>query len=296
MRITLKQLEVFVAIAQEGTVLKAADRLSLTQSASSMSLADLERQLGRQLFDRVGRRLQLNDTGNLLLPKAIDILSRTEDLEKQAANDSSEMGQLRIGSSLTIGGYLIPSLMGTYLRNHPSSRLSLDMGNTRHVIENLEKFHIDIGFIEGYCHAPEIDVLPWQEDELVIFVGKDHPLACTREVTLDDLAHCDWILREPGSGTRETFDHAVFGKLAQIKMAMELSQTEAIKHVVESGFGVGCLSRISLHDAITQGRLVPLSTPYLNLRRKFLILIHRQKYRGGHLNRFVEFCLGNQIS
>ncbi len=294
MRITLKQLEVFVAIAQEGTILKAADRLSLTQSASSMSLADLERQLGRQLFDRVGRRVQLNDTGNLLLPKAIDILSRTDDLEKLAMDDTSQAGQLRIGSSLTIGGYLIPSLMGSYLCDYPASRLSLDMGNTRHVISNIEKFNLDIGFIEGYCHVPDMDVLPWREDELVVFTGKDHPLAHLSTVTLKDLAHCDWVLREPGSGTRETFDNAVFGKLPQIKLAMELSQTEAIKQVVESGFGVGCLSRISLQDAFTQGRLVPLATPYLNLQRQFLIIIHRQKYRGSHLSRFLEYCLAKQ--
>lgn len=288
MRVTLKQMEVFVAVAQEGTVLKAAERLKVTQSAASMSLADFERQLEQQLFDRVGRRIVLNDIGRQFLPKVLDILARAEEIEHLAGN--ALQSKLRIGASLTIGNYLIPTLIGRFMRDHPGSQLSLDVGNTRHVIDQLEKFHIDIGFIEGFCHSPDIDVIPWRQDELVIFAGMQHPLAGKAEVDIEELSRVEWILREPGSGTREVFDNAVMGKLLNLRLVLELGHTEAIKLAVESGLGVGCLSGISLKEAFERGSLCPIPTPYLDLRRQFYILVHRQKYRSLGLEAFLASC------
>lgn len=294
MRITLKQIEVFVTVAREGTVLKAAERLNLTQSATSMALADCERQLGRQLFDRVGRRLAINDAGHQLLPRAIDLLARAEELEQMARQQSGLVGRLRIGASLTIGNYLIPGLIGSFLTSHPESQISLDVGNTTRIIQEIEKFHIDIGFIEGYCHSPDIEVLPWCEDELVVFASAQHPLSQKSCVDAEDLAAASWILRETGSGTREIFDNAVLGRLPQVRLLLELDHTEAIKRAVEAGMGLGCLSRISLQEALERGKLVELPTPFLDLRRQFYILVHRQKYRTEGLNAFLHHCQTNK--
>ena len=148
-RITLKQLEVFIAVAQSGNVTRAAESLSITQSATSMSLSDFETQLGRKLFDRVGKRLQLNDAGRLLLPKALDAIARIQEIEAMAASDAPLIGQLRIGASLTIGNYMLPGLIGSFMRTHAGAHVTLDVANTRHVIKALEHFQIDIGFIEG---------------------------------------------------------------------------------------------------------------------------------------------------
>lgn len=294
MRVTLKQIEVFVTVAREGTVLKAAERLSLTQSATSMALADCERQLGRQLFDRVGRRLALNDTGMQLLPRAMDLLARAEELEQIARQESGLIGRLRIGASLTIGNYLIPGLIGSFLAAHPESQLSLEVGNTSHIIQEIEKFHVDVGFIEGFCHSADIEVLPWCEDELVVFAAAGHPLAKQARINADDLGQAKWVLREHGSGTREIFDNAVLGKLPTIQLALELGHTEAIKRAVEAGMGLGCLSRISLQEAFERGTLVELATPFLDLRRQFYILVHRQKYRTEGLQAFVRHCENNK--
>lgn len=289
MRITLKQLEVFIAVAQEGNVTRAASQLSITQSATSMALADFETQLGRKLFDRVGKRLQLNDTGRLLLPKAIDTVARASEIESLAGH-SDIMGNLRIGASLTIGNYVMPRLIGSYMRQHPGSKLQLKVTNTRHIVQELQQFHIDIGFIEGFCHEPDIEVTPWCEDELVIFAGPDHPLASKKNVTEADLSEAEWILREPGSGTREVFDNAVLGKISKLNLLMELSHTEAIQRVVESGIGISCSSRLTLVEALQQGTVVALNTPFLNLKREFFILVHRQKYRTQGLEEFLGYC------
>jgi DNA-binding transcriptional LysR family regulator len=290
MRITLKQLEVFIAVAQSGNVTRAAETLSITQSATSMALADFESQLGRKLFDRIGKRLQLNDTGRLLLPKALDAVARVADIEHLAASDTALIGPLRIGASMTIGNYMMPGLIGSFMQQHPGAQLMLEVANTRQIIQALEQFQIDIGFIEGFCHEPNIEVLPWCRDELVIFAAPTHALAQKKTVTEDDLANADWILREPGSGTREVFDNAVLGKIQRINLLLEFGHTEAIKHAVESGIGIGCASRRTLEDAIRTGSVVPVKTPFLNLERELYVLIHRQKYRTQGLERFLQHC------
>lgn len=290
MRITLKQLEVFIAVAQEGNVTRAAGQLSITQSATSMALADFETQLGRKLFDRVGKRLQLNDSGRLLLPKAIDTVARAAEIENIAASDADLIGKLKIGASLTIGNYVMPGLIGSFMRAHPGSHLQLDVGNTRQIVQQLEQFHIDLGFIEGFCHEPDIEVIPWCEDELVIFAAPDHPLAHKPKLNETDLSEADWILREPGSGTREIFDNAVLGRISKLNLLMELSHTEAIQRVVESGIGISCSSRLTLSDALARGSLVELKTPFLDLKREFFILVHRQKYRTQGLEQFLDYC------
>jgi DNA-binding transcriptional LysR family regulator len=290
MRITLKQLEVFIAVAQSGNVTRSAETLSITQSATSMALADFENQLGRKLFDRIGKRLQLNDTGRLLLPKALDAIARIADIEHLAASETALIGPLRIGASMTIGNYMMPGLIGSFMQQHPGAQLMLEVANTRHIIQALEQFQIDLGFIEGFCHEPDIEVLPWCRDELVIFAAPSHPLASKNKITEDDLAGVDWILREPGSGTREIFDNAVLGRVQHINLLLEFGHNEAIKHAVATGIGIGCASRRTLEDAFRTGSVVALATPFLNLERELYLLIHRQKYRTQGLECFLNHC------
>lgn len=290
MRITLKQLEVFIAVAQLSNVTRASETLNISQSATSMALSDFEGQLGRKLFDRIGKRLQLNDTGRLLLPKALDAVSRVADIEQMATSNAALIGPLRIGASMTIGNYMMPGLIGSFMRAHPGAQLTLEVANTKQIIQALEQFQIDFGFIEGFCHEPNIEVLPWRRDELVIFAAPSHALAQKTKISEDDLAEADWILREPGSGTREVFDNAVLGKIHRINLLLEFGHTEAIKHAVESGIGIGCASRRTLEDALRTGSVVALPTPFLNLERELFVLIHRQKYRTQGLEHFLAHC------
>jgi DNA-binding transcriptional LysR family regulator len=290
MRITLKQLDVFAAVAREGSVTRASEWLNLTQSATSMALSDLEHQLGEKVFDRVGRRLQINDLGHRLLPLALESVARVREIEDICRGDLPGSGRLRIGASLSVGNYLMPQRIGDYLQLHPEAEISLDVGNTRHVIESVRQFTCDIGFIEGFCHDPDIDVLPWIDDELVIFSSPQHPLASTKVLTPDALSHAQWILREPGSGTREVFDNAVAGKLVGLKVRLELSHTEAIRRAVEANIGLGCASRMTLQEAHDAGRIVILKTPFLDLRRSLFVLRHKSKYTTRGLRRFLAAC------
>ncbi|MDI1299359.1 LysR family transcriptional regulator [Methylotenera sp.] len=289
MKYSLRQLEIFVAISRTESVSRAAEALSLSQSATSTSLSELERQFDLQLFDRVGKSLRINETGRQLLPRAVELLDRAKEIENLLQGHVG-FGHMRIGATLTVGNYLATILVARFLQEHPESRIQLKVHNTSTIVQQIANHELDLGLIEGDCNHPDIEVQPWIADELVVFSAPNHPLAKQRKVSLEQLLQEDWILREKGSGTRETFDRALHSHHSKLKIRLELEHTEAIKRAVESGLGIGCISRLALKDAFRRGSLVPISTPNLNLSRFFYFLWHKQKYQTTGIREFLDLC------
>ena len=232
MRITLNQLAGFVPVALEGTVTRATTAVRLTQSVASMALADLEDALGAPLFDRLGKRLQMNDLGRYLLPQALEILGRCDAFE-QAAQGEMQSIDLRLGATLTISDYLMPDLMADFLKLQPQAQLQLQVGNTRQIIEAISQFQLDLGLIEGSCHLPQLQAFPWRDDELAVCCAPQHPLAqIDRALDISDFQAVDWVLREVGSGTREVFDNIMLKDLPNARLRLTLGHNEAILKVV----------------------------------------------------------------
>ncbi|THF66283.1 LysR family transcriptional regulator [Pseudothauera nasutitermitis] len=288
MRFTLRQLEVFVAIARGENVSRAAESLSLSQSATSAALAELENQFDRPLFDRVGKRLRLNEHGRLLLPKTVELLDRALELEGLLQADDTP-GSLKVGATLTIGNYLAPLIASDYLQRHPSGQVSLSVHNTATIVARVSRYEIDLGLIEGRTDEPDVEVEPWVRDELVPFCAPSHPLAGRKELRVEELMEEWWILREHGSGTRETLEGALRHH-GGLRVRLELEHTEAIKRAVENGLGIGCISRLALRDAFRRGSLVPLETPGLDLSRRFQFVWHRGKYHTAAMRAFLAAC------
>ena len=289
LRTTLRQIEVFVATAQRGNVTQAGAALGMTQSAASMALADFENQLGARLFDRVGKRLVLNEDGRMLYPRAVEMVERAHDLE-QLFGTAGRAVDLKLGASSTVGNYLLPQLIGQFRKQRPGSRFALEVCNTRQVMQRVLHFEVDVGFVEGPCMDPDIEPIFWRSDELAICTRPDDPLAQPGGATIEALRAAEWILREPGSGTREVVEQLLTSQLGDIKLAMELGGTEAIKRAVESGIGISCLPRVALVGAIERGNLVMLDTPFLTLTRALHILLHKQKHRTEGLDSLLAFC------
>jgi DNA-binding transcriptional LysR family regulator len=293
MRYTLRQLEVFLAIAHTGNLTRAANHLAMSQSAASSALKDFETQFEVQLFDRVGKRLQLNEQGRLVRPKAEALMALAQDFE-QTLIRHAEAGPLNVGATLSIGNYLAVGLMAEYMNDHPDAPVTLDVANTEHIAERVLNFELDIGLIEGELHHPELDVIPWREDSLAVFCDPSHPLAelqKQRPLTDDDLVTPRWILRESGSGTRQAFDRAMHGILPKLHIALQLQHTEAIKRAVEAQLGVGCLSLITLEDAFKRGNLTQLQTPTRNFHRQLYLIVHKQKYRSAGIQAWIDLCM-----
>ena len=289
MKYTLRQLEVFLATARHENISRAAGELAMSQSAASGSLKELERQFDVQLFDRVGKRLQLSELGRQLRPQAENLLAQAEVFE-QSLGGGEISGSLRIGATLTIGNYLAVPMIAAFRQRFPTAEISLQVANTATIARQVAEFELDLGMIEGEFSHPHLQAMPWREDELEVFAAPGHPLAQKRRITDAQLLQQSWIVREPGSGTRQTFERALHDILADLDIAMELQHTEAIKRAVEAGLGVGCLSQICLADAFRRGALVPLSVEGRDFRREWYLINHREKFHSAALREWLTLC------
>lgn len=290
LRFTLRQLEVFTATARTGSTRAAADRVARSQSAASTSLADLEASLGQQLFDRVGRRLLLNERGRAFLPKAVSMLDQA--VELQALFSQEQPTPLRMAASLTIGEYLLPDIVAAWKQARPQHAVRMTISNTSEVIDAVLRFEADIGFIEGRQTHPDISVKPWLSDELVLIAAPTHPLA-GRLASASALAAATWVLREPGSGTREASDRWLLAHLAHVNVEFELGSSEAIKRVVGSGVGIGCLSRYAVAEALARGTLVELKSRLPREVRALSMVVHRQRRVGSSAQAFIDACMAS---
>lgn len=286
--ISPRQLDVFVQVALLGTVRAAAERLHMTQPAASMALAEMERQLDAQLFDRERQRLHLNARGRELLPLAQELLERHAEFGRRGAAEEGALGgELRIGASNTVGNYRVGELLGSFVRSHPLVAIRLRVANTATIAAELLDHGLDVGCVEGPVAHPQLEVRPWREDRLVVCAPPDHPLARKRRLAPADFAAARWVLREPGSATRTTTER-VLAQLPPGETVLELDQIEAIKQAVVAGLGIACLPAVAVTDAVATGRLKALKTPFLDLRRTLSLLLHRQKYRGALIDRFLR--------
>jgi len=289
MHYTLRQLEVFLAVARTQNISRAAQALAMSQSAVSGALSDLEHHFDVQLFDRIGKRIQLNELGRMLRPRAEALLEQARDLEL-ALRQHSEIGRLQIGATLTIGNYLAVELMAKFMREQPQAQVTLEVANTAEIVQKVTNFELDLALVEGELVNPDLEITPWREDELVVFCAPQHPLASKSQLSDEDLLAATWILRETGSGTRQTFERALHGLVPELNIMLELQHTEAIKRAVEAGLGIGCISRVALQEAFRRGSLIPLAVPQRDFRRHFYFILHRHKYRSAGIQRWIELC------
>ncbi len=293
MRYTLRQLQVFLATAHTENISRAAEQLAMSQSAASGALKELEKQFSVALFERIGKRLRLSEMGLWIRPQAEALLAQAQELES-ALKNQSQMGSLRVGATLTIGNNLATEMMVQFLDKHPQAaeegRLSLEIANTEAIVRRVANFDLDIGLIEGELHHPALEITPWRDDELVVFCSPNHPLSQDPTLTDTELVKARWILRETGSGTRQTFNRAMHGLLPSLDVALELQQPEAIKRSVSAGLGLGCLSRFELVREFENRTLVQLHVPHRPLHRHFYTVLHKQKHRTQYLQSWLEFC------
>tara|TARA_B100001093_G_C26808583_1_gene1006590 strand:- start:943 stop:1836 length:894 start_codon:yes stop_codon:yes gene_type:complete len=289
MQFTLRQLEVFLAVAKTGNLTKAAHQLKMSQSAASSSLKDLESQFNLLLFDRIGKRLQLNQKGHQLRFRADNLMAQALELEQSLMN-AVEITEIKVGATLTIANFLALELVSQYLRKYNEAPISLEINNTEHIVEQVLNYELDIGMIEGETHHPQLTIIPWRDDQLNLFCSPEHPFAKILKINDLDLLKAKWILREPGSGTRQTFNRAMHGLIPKIKILLELKETEAIKRAVKQNIGIGCLSEISLREEFERGDLVRIETSDRDFSRKLYLILHKQKHISSSLKNWIDLC------
>lgn len=289
MKYTLRQLEVFLAVAHHENVSRAAASLAMSQSACSSALKDLEDQFDIQLFDRVGKHLRSNETGRSVRPRVESLVSQATELEI-ALRQHNQAGKITVGATLTIGNYLCVPLIKALIDREPQAEIRLEVANTQNIVKKLLNFDIDIGMIEGEISHPDLQMIPWRDDELSCFCAPSHKLARKKKLGEADLLQTPWILREPGSGTRQVFERGMHSLLPNLTVLLELEHTEAIKRAVEAGMGIACLSKITLLDALQGKTLIALETPNHDFKRKLYLVMHKHKYRSAGIQLWLELC------
>ncbi|QXZ09809.1 LysR family transcriptional regulator [Comamonas sp. Y33R10-2] len=300
LHLTLRQFEIFCAVAQSGTTVAAAQAIALSQSATSAALQQLEAGLGVLLFERVGKRLVLNDAGRALLPQALAVLDQARDIEQAFSAKTANMPvRLRVAASTTIGTYALPQVLARLAVSHPLVRVDLQIANTQEVGEAVLAMDVDMGLIEGSSHWAGLDVQPWLRDELVIVASPRDPLAQQAKLKplgVAALRKAQWLLREPGSGTREMVEHALLPHLHQLPAAATLGSSEAIARCVEQGLGVSCLSRVLVQSQLQAQVLEVLPTTLPRLWRNFSLVQRAGKRRSPALQAFVDACNAQVLS
>ncbi|WP_431257356.1 LysR family transcriptional regulator [Roseateles chitinivorans] len=295
LRLTLRQLQIFAAVAQTGSTSAAADVVSLSQSATSSALNELERLLGLRLFDRAGKRLLLNDNGRALLPRALAQLDGAGAIERLLDEDGPLSLALRLGASTTIGNYVLPRLLPQFLGDHltrerPSRLAQVRIGNTEAICEAVAAFELDAGLVEGPSRIGELVLTPWLQDEMVLVASPSLLEDATRAFTPKRLEAMVWLLRESGSGTREVTDQLLLPHLRGYRRTLELGSSEAILGAAASGIGVACLSRWVVDDALGSGKVVALTTTLPVMRRQCYLVTQARKQPTRAMARFVEMA------
>ena len=287
MKISLRHLEIFTVVAKRGSIKEAANELYLSPSAVSMSLSELEKSLGVKLFDRLGKKLILNNFGELLFQEANHLIDRVNYIEN-IFKSKKFSGNFKIGCTQSIGNYVLPDIISLFKNENPDVEISLIIENTENIMKKLLKFEIDLAFIEGIVNHKLVESYNWLKDEIVIFCGKNHIFSKKKRVTINDLKKAQWILREKGSGTRDIFEKAIYNKIKNLKIFLEINQIEGIKRIVEKGIGVGALSYFTIKKELENGSLVKLNTSF-KIEREFKIVLHKKKFKTPLIEEFIKF-------
>ncbi len=286
MRITLRQIEIFLKVVELKYLTVVAKELGLSQSAISMSLKELENILERKLFDRINKKLILNEVGRNFYKTVLPLYKKLEDVESEFKN-REDIGNMRIGASTTIIDYLMPSIVCDYMNKYPNVKIDLKEGNTQDIVNLVKQGKIDIGFIEGNTEDSEIIKEPVGQDELVIVTANEE--LRDKEFDLSEIANYRWVLREKGSGTREVFLNYIKDSGVRLNIFLELGHTESIKSLLLTKKPITCVSRLAVSNELRNNNLFEVNVKNFHCTRNFYAIYHKDKYKSELFNKVFEF-------
>jgi LysR family transcriptional regulator, low CO2-responsive transcriptional regulator len=288
--ITLHQLRVFKAVADNLSFSQAAQGLRLSQPSVSYQVKELERAVGTDLLDRLGKHVELTQAGHLLYGYVRQTLNVIDEASVALEElQGLERGSLRVGASTTVGIYVIPTALGAFKKLHPGLAISLEIGARGAVQEKVLKNELDLAIVGPPLKDPDLVVLPFISDELVVIAPQEHPLAKRRNLSLRDLRDEPFLMREEGSGTRYAVEKAARKANVRLEVGMELGSNGAIKHAVESGLGLAILSRYAIGLEKTAGKLALLDVEGFPIRRQWNIVHLKRNRLARPVAGFIDF-------
>ncbi len=287
------KLKVFCTVAETRSFSKTSEIIHLTQPAVSLQIQALEEMYETKLFDRSSSKVTLTPAGEVLYKYAKEILALYTAAEKVIGELTGLVkGSITIGAGSTIGNYLLPNVITDFRKTHPKIKVHLFVGNMQRVIELLNSGNIHLGLIEGDVKRQKIVVEKLISDELLLIVPPHHPWSKRKEVSISELIEEPFILREAGSGTRQTIEkflvrHGITPQ--SMKVSMVLGSTEAIKAAVENGLGVSIISRWAARKENKYGTLNMLSFKEEKMVRNFSLITYKNSVSSHAVEEFLTY-------
>ncbi len=272
---TLRYLEIFLALARTPNMRDTAARLFISQAAVSSALRDFEAELGTPLFDRIGRGIRLNDKGRLLEKRLAPLYNQLKNALTLVASDELA-GKIRIGASTTLSDFVLPQVLYNFKIQHERVEIECESGNTADIVRHVENGLLDIGFVEGEVQNLAVEVMPVARESLVI-VTADQSLAESGPHPIESLLDRDWLLREPGSGTRETFLRQLAPRGLKPKIFLEFEHNDPIKQLLLNKGTLSCLSPHIVQREVSEGKLFVVGISDACFDRTFYRIEHRDR-------------------
>jgi len=270
--LNIHEMNVFLMAAETQNFSEAARQLHMTQPAVSMQIQSLEQRLGVNLFERSGRRIQLSEAGETLMPMARDLVSMSLRIEETMKSlGGAVVGHLKIGCSTTAGKYILPQLIARYRRKHPRVQVTVYNAGRDQVMDMLCDGMTHISVISSLVTCRDAEFQPFFSDRAVLVVPVDHAWASRGSIQPQELREADFIMRDDTAGTRQVMmegllEHGIH--LDDLNVVMELGNAEAIEMAVEEGIGVSIVSRLVAQRGVDLGRIKIVEVEGLNLERK----------------------------
>lgn len=288
---TLHQLRVFEAVARHSSFTRAAEELFLTQPSVSMQVKQLSKSVGMPLFEQVGKRLYLTPAGEHLLGTCRDIFDRLAQFEMTVADlQGLKQGQLKL-SVITTAKYVIPRLLGPFCQRYPGIDVSLNVTNHEGLQERLNDNQDDLYILSQPPSTPDVTCHPFLDNPLVVLASVNHPLASETNIPLDRLNGEPFIMREPGSGTRQAVQKLFDDRGIAVKVRLDLGSNEAIKQGIVGGLGISVLSRHVLALEGWRNKLTILDVEGFPIPRQWYAIHPSSKQQSVVAEAFLEYLL-----
>lgn len=290
---TLEQLRIFLAVVEHLHFTRAAEELYITQPAVSAAVQCLEKEYSVKLFHRVGRRIEITDAGRMLQVEAQKILDQVTLTERGLYElNNLKRGELRLGSSLTIGNYWLPDRISEFKRQYPGINVNCVVANAEEISAGTAAGSFDLGLVTGEVKSGLQETLDQQvvgKDRLQIIVGRSHPWYEQETIALEDLPTSAWVMREPGSGIQQMFEQALNSwgiNPSDLNIVLVLNTSEMVKAVVESGVGATAISEMMIQKELLLNSLRTVKVvdsrndhAPLEIVQSVLVLKHRQRFQ-----------------
>lgn len=292
---TLRHIKIFLSVCNnECNTTKAAADLCMTQPAVSLAIKELEQYYGITLFDRIGRRLQITEAGNHFKEYAGHINYLFDNMEMSMKNWDT-FGTIRVGASITIGSQFLPDYVKAFNSMYPQTEVQVIVGPSEMLEQHILDNKLDFALIEGHIHSQSLVSTPYLEDHLTVICPANEMFFQGQEITIEEFKKQKFLLRERGSGARETFDRVVEEAGFSITPTWEAMSTTALVNGVINGLGISVLPQRMVMGSLQRGVVISVNVKDLKFSRRFHVIYHKEKYLTKSAKRFIELCKSYEI-